>query len=297
MPTDQLLLTLLKCIIKLQFKDYGKHIERAVKAEDSTREIESLVAFRTEMGIVNEAGVAPFSDYVFLQQFLRSSEPFRDINTMLPRLRNVSMASRTAEAELAAILSKNIDDHFRTRRGDCDWHALATLAFTPGVPLKPQQLAGKAIEKCIARALPVIFDHPCLVGSSSGRILLWLQKCVGREEVVSTLIDDVVRKPTQQGIECLRRTLRELKPAARTKDLAQWASLLQAANGVHISQLRNAIAEFAVVKIESGTTKPLELIEATQKLSASAMNRNAMKYCINCLRLTQSAISSVSSLT
>ena len=251
---------------ELQFKDYGRKLERALIAGASAHDIKLLVDLRSQMGVVQESGGTPFSDFISLQQQLKSPELMRDVDAILPLLDNVARASKAAETVAAGLLAKGIVGHFNARKGKSDWHALATLAFSNGVPDKPQQLAGKAIEQCIARSLPVIFEHPLLGGESAGRIQKWLQKCVDRKGIVSSILQHAAKHPMQQNVDCVRQTFRDLKPNATPDDFCDWVGIFDALEGPTIQPIRKLIGEFAALKAETREIDPLTLMRAIPQI-------------------------------
>ncbi len=179
------------------------------------------------MGVMQESGGTPFSDFATLKRRLQSPEALRDVDTMLPLFDNIARSSKGAETVIASLLKKSIVEHVNARKGDSDWHALATLAFSTVVPAKPQQLAAKAIEQCFERALPFIFDHPYLVKESAGGIRKWLKKCVEQKGSVSSIIKHAVKYPTQQHLDCVGRTFRDLRPtASRGFTFPDWGTIL-----------------------------------------------------------------------
>jgi len=232
------------------------------------------------MGVMQESGGTPFFDFATLQRQLRSPEPMRDVDAMLPLFENVARASKAAETLAASLLGRSIVEHFNARKGDSDWHALATLAFSTSVPAKPQQLAGKAIEQCIERALPFIFDHPLLVEKTAERIRKLLQKFVERKGSVSSIIKRAVKYPTQQHVDCVRRIFCDLKPTATPDDFYDWGTILQVARGPHIPQIRRLIGEFAAMKVQSNAIAPMNLTNAIPKIvdNCSKLDRHKILF-------------------
>ena len=251
---------------ELQFKDYGKKLERALIADASAHDIKLLVDLRSQMEVVQESGGTPFSDFMSLQQQLQSPELMRDVDAILPLLENVARASKPAETVAAGLLAKGIVGHFNARKGESDWHALATLAFSNGVPDKPQQLAVKAIEKCITQALPVVFGDPLLGGGPAKRIRKWLQEWLERKGTVSSMIRHALRYPTEQNVECVRKILLDYKPNATPADFNDWGEILQGSKRPGILEIRKLIGEFAALKISSGLIDPLTLKQAIPQI-------------------------------
>ena len=251
---------------ELQFKDYGRQIERALNAGNSTHDIKSLVDLRSQMGVVTECSGTPFSDFVTLQQYLQSPNAMLHVDAILPLLDNLARSSKAAETVAASLLAERIVEHVKTQKGDSDWHGLATLAFSTGVPTNPQKVAGKLIKQCIAWALPVIFEHPLLGGGSAGRIRKWLQECVERKGTVSAIMQHAAKHRMQQNVECVRKTFWELKPNATPDDFDEWIDILHASEGPTIQPMRLLIAEFAALHVETGEIAPLTLMRAIRKI-------------------------------
>jgi hypothetical protein len=251
---------------ELQFEDYGEKIKGALIAGASAHDIKLLVDLRAQMGVMQNSGGTPFSDFAKVQQLLRSPEPMHNVDAILRLLENIARASKSAESVVADLLANVVDMHFDARKADSDWHALATLAISNCVPDKPQQRAELAIEECITLALPVVFEHPLLAEKLAGKTSKWLKKCVERKDVVSAMIRYALQHQTPQNFKCVRKTLRRLKPSATPDDFYNWGRILQESEGPAVQPIRKLVGEFAALKISSALIAPLRLKRAIPQI-------------------------------
>ncbi|MEO2031095.1 MAG: hypothetical protein ABGZ35_03315 [Planctomycetaceae bacterium] len=242
--------------------DYGAQIKRILIEGGTGKNVQTLVNLRSEMGVLKDSTGTPFSDFKKLQQKLQSPRPLQNIDTVVPLLRNVARASASAETMLSGLLEKAIVKHFKARKGDSDWPAFTSLAFSGGVPRKSQQLARKYIEQCPANALPHVFEHPRLADKSADKIRLWLRKCVDRPGVVSFMIQHAIQHPTARNVESIRKTLFELQPDVRSDECENWGRILQTLKGSAVQTIRKLIGELLSTRIRSGTIPPLTLMRA-----------------------------------
>lgn len=258
---------------ELPRQDYGRHIERVVSAGGTTSDLKALVSRRNQMGELCSSDGTPFSDFCTLYERLRSSEPFRNLQSTLTLMKNVANASESAQNVVSENMTSAILKHVNAQKSGSDWPALVKLAFDGRTPRKAQRLAVKAMEQLSSYALPHVFEHHRTEGKSGDKIITWLRTLAERPGAVTSLIRHAIATPNDRNMRCVKKTLLDLRPAVTPDEIEKWGRILQESEESVAQPLRTLIFKFTAQEIRARNLGPLSLQSAIPQIVSGCPER------------------------
>ncbi|GEM_PF-2512385 len=243
-------------------KDYGVRIQATLNSGGTAGDLQKLVDLRSILGVVDDSDGTPFTDFELVQQRLASNSPLQDIHRTLLQWSSIGRAAPAGLKLMSSGLAKAIAGHFNARKCNSDWSVFTTLAFTNSVPQQSRKLATQAIDKCLAKALPAILEHPLMASQSGDKIKEWLRMRVdSRPEVITSLVQEALNKSSESSVPAIQKVLLDLQPRV-TPDICESWGLLLHAQPASSSPIRRLIGRFVAQQIRDATIAPMELAKA-----------------------------------